>query len=545
MPFVRGESLRARIEPGSGCRSPSAVGILRDVARALAYAHARRRRPSRHQAGQHAALVRHRGRHGLRHRQGALGVAHRRADGTTGALTQIGHVARHAGVHGARAGGGRPRVDHRADLYAWGVLAYELLAGRHPFTGRTTAQPLIAAHVSEAPPPLSVVAPDVPSISRRSSWRVSRSHRARGRATRARCCGARADRRAAVAPAARHGAPGTLVGAVARRGGGGWRTRSRRSRVAPARRRARKRCTRDNGAPVREPERRLGEHVLQRRHDGGDARRAGARASVPRVIARDDVLYKGKHEDPVSRRGEDGRRRGALWQRAACGGSTEGRGRAGARARMGNGLWAETYERSTSDVFLIQEEIARAIASSLRITLAPRAEPRRVAPASHDAYLRARQLASSERRSRRHATIGGGGDRAPGAGGRRRQHLRAWLGAARARLYSARRVRVGPDGPREGEAEHSPGGAARSDERRRHPLARRHPAPLRLELGGVRARVPSSAGAGPAVGPGAPRVSACSSARCGAAKKPSGRWRAPTRWNGGRRQTRPDCARPS
>jgi tetratricopeptide (TPR) repeat protein len=43
-------------------------------------------------------------------------------------------------------------------------------------------------------------------------------------------------------------------------------------------------------------------------------------------------------------------------------------------------------------VFLIQEEIARAIASSLRITLAPRDEARRVAPASLDAYLRAKQL---------------------------------------------------------------------------------------------------------------------------------------------------------
>ena len=39
---------------------------------------------------------------------------------------------------------------------------------------------------------------------------------------------------------------------------------------------------------------------------------------------------------------------------------------------MVNGSGGETYERSASDVFLIQEEIARAIASSLRITLAPR-----------------------------------------------------------------------------------------------------------------------------------------------------------------------------
>jgi hypothetical protein len=42
------------------------------------------------------------------------------------------------------------------------VLAYELLAGRHPFAGKTTAQQLLAAHLAEAPRPLTEVAPAVP-----------------------------------------------------------------------------------------------------------------------------------------------------------------------------------------------------------------------------------------------------------------------------------------------------------------------------------------------------------------------------------------------
>ena len=43
-----------------------------------------------------------------------------------------------------------PNVDHRADIYSFGVLAYELLTGQPPFAGRTP-QNLLAAHVTEAP----------------------------------------------------------------------------------------------------------------------------------------------------------------------------------------------------------------------------------------------------------------------------------------------------------------------------------------------------------------------------------------------------------
>ena len=43
-----------------------------------------------------------------------------------------------------------PAVDHRADIYSFGVLAYELLTGQPPFVGRTP-QNLLAAHVTEAP----------------------------------------------------------------------------------------------------------------------------------------------------------------------------------------------------------------------------------------------------------------------------------------------------------------------------------------------------------------------------------------------------------
>jgi hypothetical protein len=49
---------------------------------------------------------------------------------------------------------GDPSTDHRADIYAFGALAFELLTGTPPFTGRTAAD-VVRAHLTEPAPSLA------------------------------------------------------------------------------------------------------------------------------------------------------------------------------------------------------------------------------------------------------------------------------------------------------------------------------------------------------------------------------------------------------
>src|SRR5688500_10516076 len=54
-----------------------------------------------------------------------------------------------------------PMMDHRADIYAFGVLAYEVLTGMPPFTAPSAVQ-LVAAHMTRAPDPLGRHRPGIP-----------------------------------------------------------------------------------------------------------------------------------------------------------------------------------------------------------------------------------------------------------------------------------------------------------------------------------------------------------------------------------------------
>jgi serine/threonine-protein kinase len=152
MPYVDGESLRARMaRPVSAAE---AVAILRDVALALEYAHGRDVvhrdiKPENVLLSGRTAVVTD------------FGIAKALAAATTtsgdgSTLTQLGtSLGTPAYMPPEQAAG--DAADHRADVYSWGVMAYELLAGRHPFADKKSAQQLIAAHIAEKPVPLDSV----------------------------------------------------------------------------------------------------------------------------------------------------------------------------------------------------------------------------------------------------------------------------------------------------------------------------------------------------------------------------------------------------
>lgn len=161
MPFVRGESLRARIATGMPLSISEAVSILRDVARALAYAHAegvvhRDIKPENILLSGGAAVVTDFGI------AKAMDASRTQESGGITGITRAGVSLGTPAYMSPEQALGDPDTDARADIYAWGVIAWELLGGVHPFAGKTTTQALIAAHVTEAPPSLSAKRPDVP-----------------------------------------------------------------------------------------------------------------------------------------------------------------------------------------------------------------------------------------------------------------------------------------------------------------------------------------------------------------------------------------------
>ncbi len=155
MPFIEGESLRARLERKAPLSVREVMRILHDVVDALEYAHARGvvhrdiKPGNILTQGQHALVTDFGVAKAL---SAALPVS-----GMTSSGMAIGTPAYMAPEQLAA----DPAADQRVDIYAVGLLAYELLSGESPFSGPSPTATM-AAQLTRDPEPLHTVRGDVP-----------------------------------------------------------------------------------------------------------------------------------------------------------------------------------------------------------------------------------------------------------------------------------------------------------------------------------------------------------------------------------------------
>jgi tRNA A-37 threonylcarbamoyl transferase component Bud32/WD40 repeat protein len=154
MPYVEGETLRARLDREQQLPVADAVRIAREVADALAYAHKRGVvhrdiKPENVLLQDGHALV------------ADFGIALAVQQAGAGRLTQTGLSLGTPQYMSPEQAMGERVIDQRTDIYALGAVTYEMLAGEPPFTG-PTAQAIIARAMTERPRSLVSVRETLP-----------------------------------------------------------------------------------------------------------------------------------------------------------------------------------------------------------------------------------------------------------------------------------------------------------------------------------------------------------------------------------------------
>jgi TolB-like protein/tRNA A-37 threonylcarbamoyl transferase component Bud32/tetratricopeptide (TPR) repeat protein len=261
-------------------------------------------------------------------------------DGPT-ALTTSGAIVGSAPYMSPEQAAGRA-VDERSDIFSLGAVLYEMLAGRRPFRGADGAETL-AAILRDPPPPIPGLAPEIARLLERSLAKdpFERFQSAAELKAAIEACLSEPSHAegasVAVLPFANmsgtkeddflcEGLAEEIINALTRIPG--LRVIARTSSFAVAR----------QGLDVRETASRLGvESILE-----GSVRRAGTRVRVTAQLV---------------------------------------------SARDGSHLWSERYDREMTDLLVLEDDVAAAIADKLRGGLAREAGARRHREVDHEAYV--------------------------------------------------------------------------------------------------------------------------------------------------------------
>ncbi len=395
MPFVDGASLRARIDKGAVPAS-EALHVLRDIAKALAYAHDhgvvhRDIKPENVLLSGGTAMV-------IDFGIAKALTASRTEDESPGSATTLTSAGSSIGTpaYMAPEQAVGSAVDLRADIYAWGVIAYELLTGAHPFAGRTTAAQLVAAHLAESPAALAGRNPSIPpaiadvvmrSLAKDPEQRPASATELLGALDSAAApfisgSARNSERPAWRAPRARAVAAAIVVALIVILGV--WVARRGRAGEAPG----------EMTLAVLPIENLGGDSTTQYLADGMTGELANALKKMPGLQVSGDLStfrFKGTQTTPA----EIARQLGV--HMLLTGKLQPGVGRIRLQMQLsrpdGKLLWSNTYDRESKDNFAMQDEITGAIAGEMRVVLSPTAVAmsragRTTNPQAHDLYLR-------------------------------------------------------------------------------------------------------------------------------------------------------------
>ncbi len=383
MPFVEGESLRARLDRERQLPLGEAVRLTREIAGALSHAHAkgvlhRDIKPDNILlAGGHALVA-------------DFGIARALGGDPGDRLTATGVALGTPGYMSPEQSSGDHTLDARSDLYALASVCYEMLVGEPPFTG-PTAQAVIARRLSQPPPSLRTTRATIPEaldlVVQRALAAVPADRHASTDEF-ARALETAVTTAPARAPARRRFLAAAVAFVALAAVGYGILTRSPPATAATA----------TGGIRLA---------VVPFRLIGGDSAdrylAAGITEEVQsslsnlgglRVLAQSSVA-------PYAGGARSAREIGAaLGAEALVEGDIQ---RAGTAVRVRVRLvdpaseelrWSQQYDHTTENVFLIQSEVASRVAAVLRIQLAERESralrrPPTTNPEAYDAYLRA------------------------------------------------------------------------------------------------------------------------------------------------------------